>query len=149
MHATTFLLAALSLATTSLAASSPAAVEKRFEGGWCGVHVQVTQDHDNHWATVKVFDSNQVQIAQKDAQENVGDAITAAVGGNGLTEVLVVKVVAGTESPVNSNSSFYLRSLAVFTSYYVSSMLTKHVLHTGFLRIRRRSLGIGQDSHAE
>ncbi|KAK8004485.1 hypothetical protein PG989_004204 [Apiospora arundinis] len=105
MHATTVSMAALGLAATSLAAPAPAidevAVEKRFKGGWCGVHVHIKQGQDNRFATVKVFDANQFQLAQKDFQVTVKNVIFGSISGNGLPQELHINVNPSNDSPAS------------------------------------------------
>ncbi|KAK7996039.1 hypothetical protein PG991_015506 [Apiospora marii] len=68
MRAITTFLAVLGLASKAWAAQMPAnsttedaSIDKRFVGGWCGVHVQVRVDHEKatESAWVRVFDGAQ------------------------------------------------------------------------------------------
>ncbi|KAK8066800.1 hypothetical protein PG997_013547 [Apiospora hydei] len=90
MHATTIFLAILGLAAKSLAAPIPAAnkttgVEKRFEGGWCGLHLRGERHDANVKAFVKVFDSRQSQLQDESVFEshNRGTIVGAVPAGTG------------------------------------------------------------------
>ncbi|KAK8040759.1 hypothetical protein PG994_013766 [Apiospora phragmitis] len=102
MHATTVFMAVLGLAATSLAApAEEVAVEKRFKGGWCGVHVHIKEGPDNHFADVKVFDANQFQVAQKSFQDKRKNTIFGSVSGNGLPQELRINIGGSADGPVS------------------------------------------------
>ncbi|CAJ2499996.1 Uu.00g028490.m01.CDS01 [Anthostomella pinea] len=63
MHFTTATISLLALAGASIA-TPLAKVEKRFNGGWCGLHLHVSSgDNDMEDVTAKVFDGNGILIA--------------------------------------------------------------------------------------
>ncbi|KAK8035579.1 hypothetical protein PG993_010574 [Apiospora rasikravindrae] len=105
MYVKAVFMAALSLVGTSLAAPTPApsqevAVEKRFNGGWCGVHVHIQRGWKSYEANVKVFDANQGLVVERDIKAK-GNTISGGVGGNGLPNELQVNVVNGHDSPAS------------------------------------------------
>ncbi|KAK8035578.1 hypothetical protein PG993_010573 [Apiospora rasikravindrae] len=99
MHAPTIFIAILGLAAKSLAAPIPttapaAAVEKRFQGGWCGVHVRAELVEDTARASVKLFDGAQFQLLAKDFEAKRGDMILANIPSGELPEAMSINILA-------------------------------------------------------
>lgn len=67
MQLSTILVTLVAFATSALAAPTDMTMsgEKRFVGGWCGLHVKVSSE-DSMKGTVKVYDSKQFLLAQQD-----------------------------------------------------------------------------------
>ncbi|KAK7937847.1 uncharacterized protein PG986_014715 [Apiospora aurea] len=104
MHATTIFLAVLSLAAKAMGAPSNASVERRFEGGWCGVHVHLLKQWPpdlEFSVTVKVFDAKQSYVTQGDFKARVDSVMGGSIGGNGLPKDLVFTIYLRNDSPVS------------------------------------------------
>ncbi|KAK6069225.1 hypothetical protein SCUP234_07112 [Seiridium cupressi] len=94
MQYSTILFSLLTLASSALAAPTE---EKRFDGGWCGVHAHLSSA-DSLSVTIKVYDSKQFLVASQEfsgsgtvtgtisAQNGMGSdlSINAATNGDNI-----------------------------------------------------------------
>ncbi|KAK8091892.1 hypothetical protein PG997_002253 [Apiospora hydei] len=87
MHAITVFLAVLSLAAKALGAPTNTSIERRFEGGWCGlhIHVEVNRPYLHYtWLTIKVYDGKKAYVNEGDFKEPVDKVMFGSIGGHGL-----------------------------------------------------------------
>ncbi|KAK8100076.1 hypothetical protein PG999_010450 [Apiospora kogelbergensis] len=101
MHATTVFMAILGFTSTFLAAPITApteevAIEKRFTGGWCGVHVYIK---GTSLAYVKVFDGHQDMVTHRQYQARRDGPIKASIFGSGLPQALNFSIATSIDSP--------------------------------------------------
>ncbi|KAH9909336.1 hypothetical protein F4778DRAFT_776487 [Xylariomycetidae sp. FL2044] len=97
MQFTTTSISLLALATTSVLASpvqkTEPQMEKRFNGGWCGVHLHVSSGDNNFEdVTAKVYDGNSVLLTSPPKVHSENGVITMDIQEAGMPQSLHIAV---------------------------------------------------------
>ncbi|KAI0023952.1 hypothetical protein F4780DRAFT_726993 [Xylariomycetidae sp. FL0641] len=94
MYAPTLVGTFLALAATSIASpTSRPAMQKRFQGGWCTLHIHYDFDGGNAGsADVKIFDGTGFQVWEGSGDADEGDTLMMSSGG--LPSTLAINLSA-------------------------------------------------------